>query len=255
MFYIFLVTFREGVEAFLIAAIAVTYLMQTGQVKLVKVAFAAVATALLLSAGLGVALVNSSEVFGQLEGFLALTAAVLVISCVVHILRHGKQMASDIRHQVDRAGGSSFGAALALFGFILLMIGREGVEAATMIASLVVSERGAERLLPGALLGLLAAGALAMLWIKFGRRINLDLFFRVTAVFMVVFAVQLGVLAVHEFAEHDQLPFFDNMLLHDATEDFGPDGVYGQWLSYALLLIPGFFLVQGMRRSQALPKV
>lgn len=248
MFSIFMVTFREGVEAFLIAAITLTYLYQTGRGPLIKVALAAIGTAVALSAGLGMALVRAGGISPEAEGVLALLAAGLVISCVVHILRHGKQMSADIRAHVIRSEQSSLGAALALFGFMVLMIGREGVETATMIATLVVTGSSAG-LLPGALLGTACAAGLAAAWVKFGRHIDLALFFRVTAVFMLLFAVQLVITSVHEFSEGGVLPLVDNELWHEMTEPYGPEGTYGLWFSYGLLLVPLGFLLMGVLRK------
>lgn len=248
MFSIFMVTFREGVEAFLIAAITLTYLYQTGRVQLIKVALAAIGTAVALSVGLGMALVRAGGISPEAEGVLALLAAGLVISCVVHILRHGKQMSADIRSHVIKSEQSSLGAALALFGFMVLMIGREGVETATMIATLVVTG-SSEGLLPGALLGTACAAGLAAAWVKFGRHIDLALFFRVTAVFMLLFAVQLVITSVHEFSEGGVLPLVDNELWHEMTEPYGPEGAYGLWFSYGLLLVPLGFLLMGLLRK------
>jgi high-affinity iron transporter len=66
--------------------------------------------------------------------------------------------------------------------------------------------------------------------------VNLGLFFQVTAVFLLVFVVQLVIYGFHELAEAHVLP--NSEALHWATEPYGPDGVYGQWLTYLLVILP-----------------
>ena len=65
---------------------------------------------------------------------------------------------------------------------------------------------------------------------------NLALFFQVTAVFLAVFVVQLLIYGFHELTEANLFP--DSEALHWATEPYGPDGIYGQDLSYSLVLLP-----------------
>ena len=62
------------------------------------------------------------------------------------------------------------------------------------------------------------------------------MFFQVTAVFLAVFVVQLFIYGVHELSEAQVLPYSDP--IHWATEPYGPDGQYGQYLSYALVALP-----------------
>jgi high-affinity iron transporter len=89
----------------------------------------------------------------------------------------------------------------------------------------------------GGLLGVLAASALGTLWVRYGQRINLGRFLQVTAVFLLVFVVQLLVYGFHELTESGTLPI-DNGYWHLATEPYGPEGVYGQWLTYSMILLP-----------------
>jgi high-affinity iron transporter len=66
--------------------------------------------------------------------------------------------------------------------------------------------------------------------------VNLALFFQVTAVFLAVFVVQLLIYGVHELSEANIFP--NSERLHWATEPYGPDGLYGQYLTYFLVLLP-----------------
>ena len=54
---------------------------------------------------------------------------------------------------------------------------------------------------------------------------NLARFFQVTAVFLLIFVVQLLIYGFHELTEANIFP--NSQVWHDATEPFGPDGVDG----------------------------
>lgn len=243
MFPTLMVTFREGVEAFLIVAVTLLYLRQTRREHLVPALHLGAATAVLLSVALGVVLARIGSLQPVHEGWLAFAAFALVLSCTVHMLRHGKRMAGEIRQKIDRADAHQGAAGkLAVFLFVLLMIGREGVETATMLASLAGSSE-LHDLFAGGAVGVLLAGLLAWAWTRYGRRVDLNLFFRVTAVFMVMFSVQLLTYAFHEFTEAGVIPGIDNGAWHLITEPYGPEGRYGAWLSYGLVLVPLAFLL------------
>lgn len=250
MFSTLMVTFREGVEAFLIAALTLTYLRQTGRTALVPAVRWGILTALLLSVAFGALLAKAGGMKPIWEAWLALFAMALVMSCTVHIMRHGKRLAGEIRDRIDRATAQASGsAALAVFAFVLLMVGREGVETAAMLAALAVAG-DLTHMLVGGLIGVACAALLAWAWSRYGRRINLSLFFQVTAVFMVLFSLQLLLYAVHEFTEAGAVPGIDNEYWHVVTEPYGPEGQYGAWLSYGLVLVPLAFLAAAWVRGR-----
>jgi len=253
MFSTLMITFREGVEALLIVAIALMYLRRTGRDFLAPAIHAGWATALVVSVLLGVVLAKVGAMTPLAEGLLALAAAVLVISCTSHMLRMGRKMKGAIDSKLEQASQKPSAAAYgAVFLFVLLMVGREGIETATMVASLAAAS-DMQHLALGGLFGFALAGVLAWAWTRYGRRIDLSLFFRVTAVFMVLFSVQLSIYAFHEFAEAGALPFVDNAYWHEATEELA-DGAIGQWLSYSLLVAPvGFLIYAWLTRRMGAP--
>jgi high-affinity iron transporter len=51
-----------------------------------------------------------------------------------------------------------------------------------------------------------------------------------------VFVVQLLIYGFHELTEANIFPL--SQPLHDATEPYGPDGIYGQYLTYLLVALP-----------------
>ena len=79
MLQAFVITLREGLEAFLIVAISLAYLRKTGRSALIPAVHWGIAVSVLLSIGAGVLLAQAANQ-ALWEGILALVAAVLVAS-------------------------------------------------------------------------------------------------------------------------------------------------------------------------------
>lgn len=250
MAQILLITLREGIEMFLIVAIAATYLRKTGRAALVPAVGWGTGVAVLASVILGVGLAEVA-VSPKWESLLALVAAILVISMVVYMLSAAKHLRRHIGERLDAAAARpGQGAWLAVFLFVVLMVTREGMETAFLTASLFRQTETAP-FVWGALAGVALAASLAWAWSKYGERVNLPLFFRVTSIFLVLFAVQLVIYAFHEATEGNLLPL-DNAYWHIATEPYGPEGEYGALLTYALVLVPAAWMIAaGMKRRFA----
>ena len=90
---------------------------------------------------------------------------------------------------------------------------------------------------------------LAWAWSRYGRRVNLALFFQVTSIFLLLFALQLLLYSFHELTEAHALPI-DNEYWNEATEAYA-EGVYAQIYSIALVLIPAAWLAISAFNSQA----
>jgi len=237
----FIITLREGLEAFLIVAISLAYLRKSGRESLVRAVYAGIVAGLAVSAVGGYLLYNASNQ-EFLEGPLALVAAFSVAFLVVHMWRAGRTMKRSIEGRLGRsAARAGIAAAVGVFVFTVLMIGREGMETALLLMQL----KNTIDLAIGALLGLGGAAALAWAWSRYGHRINMGLFFQVTAIFLFVFVVQLLVRGVHELSEQSYLGPWSTAI-HDATEEWGPDGRFGQLLTYMLVLAPGAWLAFAM---------
>lgn len=237
-----LISFREGLEALLIVAIAALYLRRTGREALVGAIRAGVASALALSVVLGVVLSRVGAMSPAWEGLMAWIAAAAVISCTVHMLRMGKHMKKHIDGQLGAATARPGSAGWwAVFAFALFMVGREGVETATMIASLAVNGDLAHMAWGGAI-GFALAAWIAWLWTRHGSKVNLSRFFQVTAFFMVVFSLQLLVYGFHEFTEGALIPGIDNAYWHAATEDLA-EGTVAQLVSLAMVALPSVWLI------------
>jgi high-affinity iron transporter len=249
----FVITLREGLEAFLIVAISLAYLKKTGRRELVPAVHWGIGASILLSIGAGLLLARARNQ-SLWEGILGILAAFLVASLTVHMWRAGRYMKREIEGKLaassERAGAS---ALWGVFAFTLLMITREGMETAMLMNALLFQVR-AVNIVAGAFGGTILAAFIAFLWSRYGHRVNLSRFFQVTAIFLLVFVVQLLIYGFHELAEARVLP--NSELLHAATEPYGPDGVYGHYLTYMLVALPLAWLAmaslfgRGHQRSQ-----
>jgi high-affinity iron transporter len=240
MLQAFVITLREGLEAFLIVAISLAYLRKTGRASLVPAVHWGIGLSILVSIGAAMLFQQASNQ-ALWEGVLALVAAVLVASLIVHMWRHAKRLKREIETRLEATAMQTGAKAFAgVFLFTLLMITREGMETALLMGTLLFQEAGVN-IVMGAALGTLSAAFVAWMWSRYGHRVNLALFFQVTAVFLAVFVVQLAIYGLHELTEANLIA--GSEALHWATEPYGPDGRYGQFLSYALLALPMGWLV------------
>src|SRR5204863_4190146 len=235
MLQAFVITLREGLEAFLIVAISLAYLKKTQRRELLPAVHWGIVASVVLSIGAGLLLAKARNQ-SLWEGVLGITAAFLVASLTVHMWRAGRHMKKEIEGRLAASSEKlGAGAFWGVFSFTLLMITREGMETAMLMNALLFQVK-ALNITAGALAGTLAAAFIAFLWSRYGHRVNLARFFQVTAVFLLVFGVQLLIYGFHELAEAHVLP--NSEALHWATEPYGPDGVYGQYLTYLLVIMP-----------------
>lgn len=235
MLQAFIIALREGLEAFLIIAISVAYLRKAGRHELIQAVRWGIGISIVLSIGAGM-LFRQAANQSLWEGILAFGAAVMVGTLTVHMWRASRRMRSDIEGYLSqsalRAGGAAFAA---VFFFTLLMISREGMETALMISTLLFQVRSSTVAL-GAIVGLICAAGIAGLWSHYGHRVDLGRFFQVTAIFLFIFVLQLLIYGFHELSEAGVLPY--SQQLHWASEPYGPDGRYGQYFTYMLVLLP-----------------
>jgi high-affinity iron transporter len=238
----FTIALREGIEAFLIVALTLSYLRRTGRGELARAVYAAVAVSVLTCAAAGW-LFSKAANQSLWEGVLALAAAALVGSLLVYMKRISKHLKRDIESRIESKAGlaNPRRAFWGVFAFALLMITREGMETALLIATAFFQLKSAA-VLAGLLLGLIGAAAIGFLWTRLGKDVDLKAILNVSAIFLAIFLVQLILYGVHELAEAHVFP--SSQAIHDATEILGPDGVIGHLLAYALAVIPSAWLLR-----------
>jgi high-affinity iron transporter len=240
MLQAFVITLREGLEAFLIVAISLAYLRKSGRDELVPAVRWGIAISILISIG-GAVLFQRAANQALWEAVLCFVAAISVASLTVHMWRTARRIKRDIEgHLFSSTMKTGAAAFMGVFMFTLLMITREGMETALLMGTLLFQVKSI-LVITGAIAGTCAAAFVAWLWSRYGHRVNLGLFFQVTAVFLLVFVVQLLVYGFHELMEANIFPYSEP--LHWATEPYGPDGLYGKYLTYLLVMLPLGWLV------------
>jgi high-affinity iron transporter len=253
MMQAFVITLREGLEAFLIVAISLAYLRKSNRRELIPAVHWGIALSVLISI-IAAMLFRRAANQALWEGVLAVAAALSVATLTVHMWRTARRIKSDIEGQLRSSALKQGTAAfLGVLGFTTLMITREGMETALLMNTLLFDIKS-PLIISGALVGTACAAVVAWFWSRYGHRVNLALFFQVTAVFLLVFVGQLLIYGFHELTEANIFP--NSEALHWATEPYGPDGRYGQYLSYLLVMLPlGWLILSSLmpRRAEARP--
>ena len=235
MLQAFVITLREGLEAFLIIAISLAYLKKSGRLSLIPAVHWGIGVSVVVSIGAGILFAKASNQ-ALWEGVLAVVAAVLVATLTVHMWRAGRRMKAEIEGRLATSTAKTgFAAFAGVFFFTLLMITREGMETALLMNALIFQVKSGQ-IIAGAVAGTVVSATIAWMWSRYGYRVNLARFFQATAVFLFVFVLQLLIYGFHELTEANILTL--DHWWHDVTEPYGPDGIYGQYLSYLLVLLP-----------------
>lgn len=236
----FLVTFREGIEAFLIIAVSLAYLRKTGRDHLIPAVYAGIGAALVLSVAGGYFLQDYVET-PLAEGLLAIAAGILVASLTAHMMIMGKKMTGHIKQKLEKnAAKAGAGAVIGIFTFTLLLIAREGMETVLILSSMV-AKFNPMYILSGFFFGIAATLAMGYAWIKHSYAINIGRFLQVTGIFLVLFAVHLFMYGFHELTETGLLPI-DNGYWHEATEHIAEEGPISYVMNYGFLVVPMVWL-------------
>jgi high-affinity iron transporter len=198
MLQAFIITLREGVEAALIVGITLAYLAKIGRDDLRKAVYAALGCAFVGSIGIAVVISRLNWNEDVFEGWIMLVAAFFVVTMVVFMMRTGRKLKGEIEGKVGLLAGKD--AWIGLFFFVFLMVLREGAETVLILSAVSLNSTELMSFL-GTLLGVLAAIAFGVMFVKGSVRINLQKFFRVTTAILFLVALQLVVAGLHELSE------------------------------------------------------
>lgn len=237
MFETLLITFREGLEAFLIVAIMLAYLHKTGRTHLKKAVWAGVGAAILVSATTGFHIAEAADT-PLMEGSLAMIAGILVASMTYVIMKNAKNISGSITSKLDaHASKAGIGSIIGIFLFTILMISREGMETALMLGA-ISSNVNANEMISGAALGIGLTALIGLMWVRHSHLINLKLFMQVTGVFLILFSVHLFLYGVYELTEVEGSIFYApdfHAFIKPVASTKEP---IGQAIIYGLLVVP-----------------
>jgi high-affinity iron transporter len=198
MLQAFIITLREGVEAALIVGITLAYLAKIGRNDLRKAVYAALGAAFLGSIGVAVVISRLNWNEDVFEGWIMLAAAFFVVTMIIFMMKTGRKLKGEIEGKVGLLAGNN--AWVGLFFFVFLMVLREGAETVLILSAVSLNSTELMSFL-GTLLGLIAAIAFGVMFVKGSVRINLQKFFRVTTAILFLVALQLVVAGLHELSE------------------------------------------------------
>jgi high-affinity iron transporter len=203
MLQAFIITLREGVEAALIVGITLAYLAKIGRKDLRKTVYAALGAAFLGSIGAAIVISRLNWNEDVFEGWIMLAAAFFVITMVIFMMKTGRRLKGEIEGKVGLLAGND--AWIGLFFFVFLMVLREGAETVLILSAVSLNSTELMSFL-GTLLGVLAAIAFGVMFVKGSVRINLQKFFRVTTAILFLVAAQLVIAGLHELSESGVIP-------------------------------------------------
>jgi high-affinity iron transporter len=217
-----LIGLREGLEGGLVVSILLAAVRRSGAST--RPIWLGVLAALMLSISFGAVLTFSKsalstraqEAFG---GILSVVAVVLVTAMIFWMRRTARGLSGELNAKVDFALKLGVGA-LAATAF--LAVGREGLETALFLWTAVQASGETVAPLIGAAIGV--AVAVGLCWLLFRRaiRINLGVFFRRTAVLLVVIAGGVLAYGLGELQGAALLPG-RSWLAFDLTNTIGAD--------------------------------
>ncbi len=188
-----IMSFREGLEAFLIIAMILRYLNTTKQSALKKSVWQGTFAGVVLSLGFGGLLYLLSTAVGNADQFakmwesgVSLIALVLITTFIVWMVNHVENMTSYVQTQIKQHFSK-----IGIFLVALTMIIREGAEIA------LFSFAGEYSMIP-VLVGVLGALLLTILIFYSLVKVNLKTIFNITLIYLILQAGYLFGYGIHE---------------------------------------------------------
>ncbi|HEV7667007.1 MAG TPA: Fe-S-containing protein [Thermoanaerobaculia bacterium] len=207
MFEALVITLREGIEAALMVGIIVAFLRRQGSERYLSAVWSGLVAAVAASLAGAFVLYRvavNEEVF---EGLLYVGSALLVATLLIWMWRHSHALAGEMKGSLarilDRESSGSIRFGLFLFTFV--MVFREGLETVLFLSAVSLTTTGLQSFL-GALIGIAAAAAFGVLFVRGSLRIDLKRFFAVTGIALLIFTLQLLINGYHELSEAGWVP-------------------------------------------------
>lgn len=227
-----LITLREGLEGALIVTILVAYLVRSGRGAQVRQVWIGVAAAVAASALVGTLIaIGSADLSYRaqeaFEGGAALLAVGVLTWMVFWMRTHARSIKPSLEGRTDAAIASGSAIALPLLAFTA--VGREGLETALFLFAAFRSSAAPAESGGGAVLGTIAAVAIAYGIYRGGIKLDLRRFFRVTGALIIFVAAGLAASAVRAFNEAGLLMVLTGRAW-DTSGVIGPTGVAGSVL-------------------------
>lgn len=236
----FVIGLREGLEAALIVGIVATFLVQQQRRDVLKWVWLGVGVAVVLCSGVAVALHLAEQNLPQqeqegLETIVGLAAVGMVTWMVVWMRKHSR----GLKHHLEAGAAAALAAGsigtLVFMAFLAVL--REGLETAVFLLAAFSAARDPAAAGWGATLGIVLAVGIGYGIYKGGIHINLQKFFTVTGVVLVLVAAGLLATAAHTAHEAGWVNFGQSAAL-DLTWLVDPGSIRSALLTGMLGIQP-----------------
>jgi len=224
----FFISFREGLEAFLIIGIIISYLYKINEKKYIKHVIFGVLSAIVLSISLAYIfelLLGGFE--GKIEQIFEGSVMLLAVAVLTYMIfwmnNQAKKIKSDIEISVENAINKGKIFSLFLLGFIVVL--REGAETALFFRA-ISFQTSSKELIIGGIIGIITSIILALIFFISTKKINLSLFFRITGILIMFIAAGLLSSSLHEFQEAKIIPVIKESV-YDISNFISSDSITG----------------------------
>jgi high-affinity iron transporter len=230
----FLITFREGLEAFLIVGIILSYLGKLNARQFNKYIYLGVFLGVIIS--LFIAYVFQVVIYGMdnevyqhyLMIFILLFATVVLSYMVVWMANQSKQIKGEIEKNIENLVTAGNIAGMVFLAFLAVL--REGFETVLFFSSLSLTQSFTmQEGLQGAILGLGASIILVWALMKGAKNIPLQSFFKYTGLLILIIAGGLLGSAVSMMQASELLPTFIPVV-YDISHILDDRGLFGTFL-------------------------
>lgn len=199
----YLLTFREVLEAALLSAIILAFLVRTGRANMARYAWFGIYGATAASLGLGAAVwiayrgISDSQRI-LFEGMAALIAVAVLTSMIYWMAAKGRTIKREVEERVEAA--VTQGAILGVASVTFVLVFREGLETVLFLTPFLVQDPAMTVL--GAALGLGAGVGLSYAIFRVGIKLDLRKFFYFTSILLILLAGGLLGYGIHEIIEY-----------------------------------------------------
>lgn len=205
-----LITFREGLEAFLVVGIILAYLGRTNLKRYNKWIYLGVALGIVSAFGIGILFQLYYSGFESKMGELRLKiaimgfAVVVLTYMVVWMSRNSRSIKGNVERVMDIAVSTGSVATLVFMAYLAIL--REGFETVLFLGAIFGDNMQAPVFYGGAI-GLVLSLVATIALFRGMRQIPIKMFFKVTGGLIVVIAAGLCVNVVGVMQDINMLPF------------------------------------------------
>ncbi|MDX2470904.1 MAG: FTR1 family protein [SAR324 cluster bacterium] len=209
---IFLVTFRESLEAAMVIGIVFTLLSQRQEKKAMGYVIYGTIAGLIWSiifAGVSEQVYDMFDGMGQevFNACILFFAASLITTFIFWVNSNAKKISSNIKYKIDKSLSS--GQLASIFFLVFFSVLREGIELVFFLGGLLVQNKSAfstTTAFSSGLAGMICAGLLVLVLFKKFAQINIKVFFQATTGLLLFVAAGMFASASAILISIDMLP-------------------------------------------------